>query len=111
MARRSAASMCTGASVQDFLCNDARVPRFRKLRYDGAELVAAAPAYRVSAAHALRKAGRRFLEQLVSGAVPLGVVYQLEAVEVDEEHRHGFPAASCVRHGFQQAVVKQVSVG
>ena len=98
-------------SVQDFLCNDARVPRFRKLRHDGAELVPAEPAYRVAAAHALRKTGRRFLEQLVTGAVPLGVVHQLEAVQVDEEHRHGFPAASCVRHGFQQAVVKQVPVG
>src|SRR5438093_10898968 len=101
----------SGESVEDLLRDDARVPRFRQVRYDRAELVAAEPAHRIAAAHALRKTGRRFLEQLVSGAVPLGVVYQLEAVEVDEEHRHALPAAPSVRHGFQQAVVKEVPVG
>src|SRR5205809_3056712 len=97
--------------VQDFLRNDTRVPRLREVRHDRAELVAAEPAHRIAAAHALRKTVGRFLEQLVPGAVPLGVVHELEAVEVDEEHRHGLPAAPRVRHGFQQAVVKEVPVG
>ena len=100
-----------GEGVQDFLRNDAGVPRFCKVRHDCAELVAAEPAHGVAAAHALRKTLGRFLEELVPSAVSLGVVHQLEAVKVDEEHRHGLPAASRVRHGFQQAVVEEVPVG
>jgi len=96
--------------VDDLLRDPARVARLAEVREHHAELVAAEAADRVAAAHRLRKPQRRRLQQAVAGIAPLGVVHQLEAVEVDEQHRHRTPDAARLGHGLRQAVLKQVPV-
>ena len=65
---------------------------FHAVQHDD-ELVAAKAAHRVAGAHGIRKAPRDRAQQPVADVVAERIVDVLEAVQVDEQHRHFFSGA------------------
>ena len=75
------------------------------------ELVAAEAGDRIAFAHDLAQAPAGRLEHAVAGGVPHRVVDVLEAVEVEEQHRHPPRAASRADDRVADALAQQGTVG
>ncbi len=78
---------------------------------DRDELVAPDPGHGVRGAHAIAQAPADGLEHFVPGAVAEGVVDRLEAVKIDQQHRHHEVVALGVFDGLGDAVFHQRAVG
>ena len=82
----------------------------RDIGQNQGELVAAEARDDVAGPHAGLQARRDLLQQFVAHVMAEGVVNVLEAVEIEEQHRHQPLAAVGLLHGPQQVVVQLLAV-
>ncbi len=75
------------------------------------ELVAAEPGDHVTGAHLRPQASGGFQEQLVPDVVAEGVVHDLEAVEVEEQHGEAGPRRPLARQPVGEVLDQEVAVG
>jgi hypothetical protein len=78
---------------------------------DQHELIAAESRHGVGGAHHGREPARHLLKQFVARAVPQGIVDELEAVEIADQHRECARVAVGMRDGLLQSVVQQHAIG
>ena len=78
---------------------------------DHHKLVPAEAGHRVQGAQRIHQAPADPDEQLVPRGVPQGIVDQLEAVDVQEQHRHQGLVALCAAEGLLEPVQQQGPVG
>ena len=97
--------------AQDLVGHDARALRPLEVRQDHHELVAALAGDGVHLAHAGAQAPRHVLQDVVAGVVAQRVVEELEAVEVEEEHRHVALLAARLHDRLVEAVLHEAPVG
>ena len=102
-----------GRRAASIFCGDRghvrRRPRSSLDQHD--ELVAAEPRHRVAVAQALAQPLRHLPAAAVAGVVAQRVVDDLEAVEVDEQHRERARVALRLRERLVQALVEGAAVG
>ncbi len=97
--------------LEDLVGHQARVLGTLEVRQDHHELVAALARDGVHLAHARHEAARDVLQDEVAGVVAQRVVHDLEAVEVEEEHRHVALLAPRGHDRLVQAVLHEAAVG
>jgi hypothetical protein len=97
--------------AQDLVRHHARALRNVEVGKDDHEFVAAFARHRVDFAHAGDEPSRDILEDEVAGVVAEGVVHQLEAVEVEEEHGDVALLAARGHDRLRQAVLHEPAVG
>ena len=77
---------------------------------DEDELIAAEAGHGVGGAHHGRQSARDFLQKLIAGAVPQGIVDELEAVKIANQQRKRALVAVRMRDGLLQPIVQQDAI-
>ena len=75
------------------------------------EFIAARAGDGVDVAHHGAQAPRDLVEHLIARPMPERVVDELEAVEIDDQHRERLAVAVGMRHRLRQPVIEQHAVG
>lgn len=78
---------------------------------DDPELVASDPGNGVHFADGCDETVRYGSEQLIANLVPMGIVDNLESVEVDEEHGDATPAPASDRQGLRHSIFEESGIG
>src|ERR1700674_2325456 len=95
----------------DSLSDDLGFPAGRGTLSNDSEFVAADPGDGVYIAHGCEQSLRDGAEQLITDFVPMGIIDDLEPVQVDEEHGDATATPACDGQGLGHSIFEESGVG